>query len=259
MEVLAQVAGFKEADKISKLARLICSFPNDPARTVKYPDGRIAYVGSEYSDAGSWKYPDGYHAYVGAYYSDADSWKYPDGKLAYFGPAYKEKESWKYPNGAYAYVGPYYEDRGSWKYPSGYHAYVGGWYTDAGFWRYPGGKYAYDGAGVWRYPNGAQCVSGSATEGIDTLLGLVESSVSSEFPHTPTIHTAIEGAQTLSKLQWIERIMPAPGREKSIALRSLSPAELISAPDVCPEASDGCCSSGPVSPACDLKSISPVR
>ncbi len=263
MEVLARIAGSKEVDKISKLARLICSFPNDPVRTVKYPDGKIAYVGNEYSDAGSWKYPDGYHAYVGAYYSDSGSWKYSNGQLAYYGPAYKEKESWKYPDGVYAYVGPYYDDRGSWKYPSGYHAYVGAYYSDSGSWKYPSGKYAYDGAGFWRYPNGAQCTPGSAMDGIDPLLHLVEASTNSEFPYTPALHAAFEGSQTLSKLQWIERMMPAADkvvdRDKGAAFLSGTPAGPASAPNICPEDSDGCCSSGPASPVCDLKSTSLAR
>lgn len=262
MEVLARIAGSEEAKKISRLARLICSFPSDPAATVKYPDGTIAYVGREYSDAGSWKYPDGYHAYVGAYYSDTGSWKYPNGQLAYFGPGYKEKESWKYPNGGYAYVGPYYQDSGSWKYPSGYHAYVGGWYSDTGSWKYSSGKYAYSTTGGWRYPNGAQCTPGSPMEGIDTLLSLVEAATNSEFPYVPAIYSAMEGSQTLSKLQWIERKMTALGgisQDKGTGFLPVNTAAPVTALNVCPEAPGGCCSSARASSGCDLKSASPVQ
>ncbi len=232
-EFLARLEDPNTVTDLSALARLVCRFSNEPAATVKYPDGSIAYVGPEYSDKGTWKYPNGAIAYVGPGYSDKGSWKYPNGsyafvgegwsdkgswkypsgKYALVGESWSDKGSWKYPNGGYALVGAGWSDKGSWKYPSGKYALVGEGWNDKGSWKYPDGKYAFDargngGGGAWYYPNGVLFTSGDQGEGVHMLTQLVEDSYNVEFPYNRDLGDALDGVNTMFRLQWIERTMP---------------------------------------------------
>jgi len=232
-EFLSRLEDPNAGDDLSTLARLVCHFSNEPTATVKYPDGRIAYVGSEYSDKGSWKYPNGSYAFVGEGYSDKGSWKYPNGsyalvgegwsdkgswkypsgKYALVGEGWSDKGSWKYPNGSYAFVGEGYSDKGSWKYPNGKYAFVGEGYSDKGSWKYPNGKYAFAGpgfgnSGSWYYPNGTLFTSGGGGEGVHMLTQLVEDAFNVEFPYRTGLRDALDGVNTMFRLQWIEQTMP---------------------------------------------------
>ena len=280
MEDLSRLAGSDISDQVGQFVSFICSFREDPAQTVRYPDGSYAFVGPEFADKGSWKYPNGKYAYVGEYYQDRQSWRYPNGNFAYVGPAYQDAQSWRYPNAAFAYTGPayadkgswrlpdgkfayvgeYYQDRQSWRYPNGNFAYVGPAYSDAGSWKYPNGKYAFGGANVWYNPDGSTLPYGQQGEGIDTLTRIVEASYNAQFPYYSQLWGAPESIKTMFQLQWIEQTAGAaktPVANKSLEQVSpglLEPGSVSIAP-----ASAAKCYSDRASSVCELKALSPLK
>ncbi len=280
MELLARLAGADISDETGNFVSFICSFRAEPVQTVRYPDGKIAFVGPEFADKGSWKYPNGKYAYVGEYYQDRQSWRYPNGNFAFVGPNYQDKGSWRYPgtsfafvgeayadkgswrwpNGKFAYVGEYYQEKQSWRYPSGGFAYVGPAYSDAGSWKYPNGKYALGGANAWYNPDGSMNPYGQQGDGIETLTRMVGAAYNTQFPYYQQLWGAPDSISTMFKLQWIEQTMgtaKTAGADKGLeqAAAGLSvPGAVSTAPG-----SASVCYSDRASAACGQTELSPLK
>ncbi|MCX5792926.1 MAG: hypothetical protein NTY45_12040 [Elusimicrobia bacterium] len=280
MELLSRLAGADISDETGNFVSFICSFRAEPVQTVRYPDGKVAFVGPEFADKGSWKYPNGKYAYVGEYYQDRQSWRYPNGNFAFVGPNYQDKGSWRYPgtsfafvgeayadkgswrwpNGKFAYVGEYYQDKQSWRYPGGGFAYVGPAYSDAGSWKYPNGKYALGGANTWYNPDGSMNPYGQQGDGIETLTRMVGAAYNTQFPYYQQLWGAPDSISTMFKLQWIEQTMgtaKTAGANKGLeqaAAGLLEPGLVSIAPG-----SASVCYSDRASAACGQTELSPLK